>query len=140
MGEIYEEFAEYDYRVDTSICSVRNYVLSDYCIDFPYRQGKTMLHCVCLEGNFKAVYYLAEEGARIDRPSDKTKRTPLHYAVISRNKNIIALLIDEGVQRFAKDAFGLTPADYTNDPILKDFVLKYTKDPWESSQAKRRRA
>lgn len=54
-------------------------------------EGQTILHLACLKGYFKLGRYLIEHGAKID-PRDANNLTPLHYAFIYGNRDLIALL------------------------------------------------
>lgn len=64
-----------------------------------------------------------EYGAEVD-VVDNMKRTPLHYAVMSANMDLVDLLISEGVDINAKDENGTTPLTYSyNCPDIVQFLL-----------------
>ncbi|UPK91506.1 hypothetical protein LCI18_002441 [Fusarium solani-melongenae] len=53
--------------------------------------GMTALHKACREGNLRHVRFLLQMGSKIDY-QDKTMSTPLHYAVIQEQEEIVDLV------------------------------------------------
>ena len=59
------------------------------------KDGMTMLHLVCRNGNQKFAELLLERGAEINLPDD-SGLTAIHYAVMSGNANLVESLLQHG--------------------------------------------
>ncbi|EPZ35743.1 Chaperonin ClpA/B domain-containing protein [Rozella allomycis CSF55] len=116
------------------------------------RYGWNVLHLACANGDIKTVQKLLEDETldlnerdeyryiphgnldaqtniimrdkefplRFDFPS--TGATALHYAMFSKNKEIIKLLIVKGANPDALDDNGKPPEYYCSDPSVKDYL------------------
>ena len=90
-------------------------------------QLKTPLHFTSLYGKEKAVDFalcLLHAGARVDTQDD-TGQTPLHYAIIEKNKALIVFLIEHGASLHIEDKCSRNPLEYAVQyPGLLEFILK----------------
>lgn len=83
----------------------------------------------------KEVRCLIERGANVCL-SDKMGNTPLHYAAINKQSELLPLLIKSGADIFALNIEGKLPVDYA-EGISKEY-LKLAADAEEINQYKKR--
>lgn len=70
--------------------------------------SSTNLHLAVIEEDVAKVNELLKNGYKVDK-QDKAGRTPLMYACMVCNKEIVTLLIGAGADVNAKDNKGTTP-------------------------------
>ncbi|HPM35569.1 MAG TPA: ankyrin repeat domain-containing protein, partial [Spirochaetota bacterium] len=74
--------------------------------------GKTPLICAVEDYATESVKVLLSNKAAVNQRSKKENKTPLHYAVMSNNKDIVNLLVTFKADVSLKDSKGKTPSDY----------------------------
>ncbi|XP_021361278.1 trichohyalin-like isoform X4 [Mizuhopecten yessoensis] len=91
--------------------------LDDFNDDFDEDGGNVLMQCVkegCDRGNsfgrdyIKCIRLLIEKGTSTD-DQDKAGRTPLHWAVFSKNVNFVNELIESGADPTIRDQDGMDP-------------------------------
>ena len=75
-----------------------------------YDNQMSPLHIACKKGNKKIINILLDLGCDINS-KDIKGYTPLFYAVISKNENLVKTLILRGANKFIKDLNNQTPYD-----------------------------
>ncbi|XP_063783764.1 uncharacterized protein LOC134932872 isoform X2 [Pseudophryne corroboree] len=92
--------------------------------------GCSALHLACQKGFFDTVLILLENGASMDK-LDGNHRTPLHYALVEKHRNICQLLIEWGCRIRDHNISGqLVPATLNQD--LKEFCKGYS-EMWQTA-------
>ena len=86
------------------------------------KYGKTPLICAIEDYAEKSAKVLLDNKAKVDLPSNKDKKTPLHYAVLSNNKTVVRLLLDYNANSSLKDSDGKTPSDYAEKYGFRDII------------------
>ncbi|MBP7901299.1 MAG: ankyrin repeat domain-containing protein [Spirochaetes bacterium] len=76
------------------------------------KNGKTPLICAVEDYATESVKVLLSNKAAVNQRSKKENKTPLHYAVMSNNKDIVNLLVTFKADVSLKDSKGKTPSDY----------------------------
>ena len=61
--------------------------------------------------------------------------TPLHYAVLADDRDIVRLLLDAGADPLRPNDYGRTPLDYARDPRIKA-LLKESGARFEETRKK----
>ena len=61
--------------------------------------------------------------------------TPLHYAVLADDRDIVRLLLDSGADPLRPNDYGRTPLDYARDPRIKA-LLKESGARFEETRKK----
>ena len=79
-------------------------------IDVPSELGITPLHCACIRGSKNAVDLLLDLGANINA-LDNEGNNCLHYAVNSKNPNLLKKLLIRGADKTIKNQKNETPLD-----------------------------
>lgn len=94
--------------------------------------GETPLLKVVAMNNLKFAKALIAKGAKVNIADEHLGNTPLHYAVIKKNPEMIKLLLSSGADMYAENNKGDTPARYilasrSLEPVSiqnSDIVLK----------------
>lgn len=83
--------------------------------------GPSRLHELAATGNLTQI----EKAVSRDRSSlnsiDENGQTPLHVAVINRNKGAVLKLLEMGADPYIYDYYGNLPLNYTQDKIIRSF-------------------
>lgn len=74
--------------------------------------GETPLLKVVALNNLKFAEALISKGAKVNVADEHLGNTPLHYAVLKKNSQMISLLLSEGADMYAENNKGDTPARY----------------------------
>lgn len=74
--------------------------------------GETALLKVVALNNIKFAKALIDKGAKVKVADEHLGNTPLHYAVIKKNAEMIKLLLSNGADMYAENHKGDTPARY----------------------------
>ena len=69
--------------------------------------------------------------------------TPLHYAVLADDREVVRLLLDAGADPLRSNDYGRTPLDYARDPkikaLLREFGAKYEETRKKLDMEERRK-
>ncbi|GAB4228756.1 MAG: hypothetical protein Tsb0021_06320 [Chlamydiales bacterium] len=70
--------------------------------------GRTALHFAANEGKSESVQWLIEKGADLNAIDERNKYSPLHYAVLSTNRETVSLLLEAGAatDNLGSDGYG----------------------------------
>ncbi|CAB4057823.1 clpB [Lepeophtheirus salmonis] len=115
--------------------------------------GWTGLHVASFSGQKEVVEVLLRHGADPNAEDDFTiyimlveKKlnvranfrgcSPLHYAVLSNEKNVIEVLLKGGANPFKKNDYGKTPLDYAQGSEIKTLLKDYGKVYEETKRLK----
>lgn len=74
--------------------------------------GETALLKVVALNDLKMSKALIEKGAKVRVADEHLGNTPLHYAVIKKNSQMISLLLSKGADMYAENHRGETPVQY----------------------------
>ncbi|WP_301070364.1 ankyrin repeat domain-containing protein [uncultured Helicobacter sp.] len=74
--------------------------------------GETALLKVVALNNYKFAKALIDKGAKVNVADEHLGNTPLHYAVIKKNTEMIKLLLSKGANMYSENFKGDTPARY----------------------------
>lgn len=74
--------------------------------------GETPLLKVVALNNYKFAKALIDKGAKVNVADEHLGNTPLHYAAIKKNTEMIKLLLSKGADIYAENLKGDTPARY----------------------------
>lgn len=74
--------------------------------------GETALLKVVALNNYKFAKALIDKGAKVKVADEHLGNTPLHYAVMKKNPEMIKLLLSNGADMYAQNHKGDTPARY----------------------------
>ncbi|XP_023313610.1 tankyrase-like [Trichogramma pretiosum] len=65
---------------------------------------------------------------------DKKGQTPLHYAVVKRNEQIVKWLLEKGADATLADTEGLTPLHITCDSLVAHYILQISSKKQQKVQ------
>jgi len=82
------------------------------------------------------VSLLNVSSAAIDEPADALGRTPLHYAVISKNHNVAKMLLEYGADASIEDDYGIAAMHMTRDQETLTMLLESVVARAESQHAR----
>ena len=88
--------------------------------------GETPLFCAVRYADESMAELLLDMGANIEAQNQRSKNTPLHQAVISRQTEMVRMLLRRGASAAAYNVLGQTPVDIASsgvDRILLNILL-----------------
>ncbi|ODV97565.1 hypothetical protein PACTADRAFT_31012 [Pachysolen tannophilus NRRL Y-2460] len=86
-------------------------------------EGQTLLHLSCMKNYFKLVLFLINRGSRIDY-KDVNDLTPLHFALLCGNREVIEVLLKCGANMNTKITNNISIIDICDSNVL-DLVDEY---------------
>ncbi len=92
------------------------------------KEPQPPLHTAARLGRVDEVRSLLEGGAKIDEPTEKTRRTPLHIACENGRPEVVKLLLDKGADPALEDASGRTPWDALWEESRKNWLTRTERD------------
>lgn len=114
--------------------TVKNFLKNGADLNLKNFLGKTPFHRACAAGNFEVVSYLIEIGVDIN-VTGYENRNALHSAImISKEINVIRILLLKGIDVNGRDINGKTPLHYIGnktsreDLLIMKLLIKYGAD------------
>ena len=118
------KFKNYDYVIQALNNDPRYLFSIDYF-------GQTPYHWAAKLGDLKMLKILMDYGLYHNQ-KDYKGRTPLYIGAMNNHKEICNYLLSKGGNIFLKDKNGLGPADATENPEMKSFLLDYMAQPFSN--------
>jgi len=131
-----KENSKFSNFIDYLLCFVfqtdSTELLSQCVNNLPFFEKLSPVHCAIQFKALNCIEYLLNLFPEHINTPDASGYLPLSYAVMTREKKIVALLLDKGANSKHKDMFGRLPIEYAQDNNIEDMLN--TECAWPSSQ------
>merc|ERR1712100_102684 len=108
-----------DYTSDGNLDKVKNLLKSGCDVDTTDNEGRTSLHIACDRGYIDIAKMLIKDFHANLNCQDMAKYTPLHFAVLCEEEEIVKLLLDSNADTTIKSEDNETPKDLADGENIR---------------------